>query len=173
MKDTKTIITFLTVIIFMSIATGYIAGYFVYRGYKQKTAYFDKQARLTMGRFRELEGNLQELYSGLERSIDNSRLERRRVLSSIESIKEDIQGWKKGYNVSMSELRGAVEDMKVDRLTRMVENLQGDIDEFELAVQDLNLKLGDIEGRTISRKRDGKSVDLGKISIRKKAKKQK
>lgn len=173
MKDTKTIVTFLTVIIFMSIATGYVTGYFVYRGYKQKTAYLDKQARLTTDRFGELEGNLQELYSSLEGSIDDSRVERRRVLSSIESIKEDIQEWKKGYNVRMSELRWAMEDMKVDKLTRMVENLQDDIDEFELAIQDLNLKLDDTEGRTISGKVDGESVDLGKISVREKAKKQK
>jgi len=173
MKDTKTIGTFLIVIIFMSIAAGYGAGYFVYRDYKQKAAYFDRQARLTMDRFGELEGNLQELYSSLEISIDDSRVEGRRVLSSIESIKENIQEWKKGYNVSMSELRGTIEDMKVDKLTRMVENLQDDIDEFELAVQDLNLKLDNTEGRIISRKVDGESVDLGKISVRKKAEKQK
>lgn len=164
MKDVKTIITSLIVIILISIAAGYGAGYFVYQDYKQKTAYFNEHAQLTLERFAKLESNLGELYSNFENSIDESNVERKKVLSRIESINQDIQEWKDGYKVTISDIKGTMEEMKIGKLTRMVENLQGDIDEFELAVQDLNLKLEDTSG---------KSVDLGRISVRKKAGKQK
>ncbi|MBU4313108.1 MAG: hypothetical protein KJ706_10400 [Candidatus Omnitrophica bacterium] len=170
MKDAKNVITLLIIIILISIAAGYGAGYFVYQDYKQKTAYFDEHTQLTLNKFSELETNLKELYSNFESSIDENSVERKKVLSRIESMNEDIQEWKEGYNAVVSEIKGTIEEMKVDKLTRMVENLQDDVDEFELAVQDLNLKLDDANGSTVTKQRDGGSVDLGRISVHKNTK---
>ncbi|MFC1666294.1 hypothetical protein ACFL0P_00290 [Candidatus Omnitrophota bacterium] len=169
MKSAKIIITLLIVVVLASIAAGYAAGFFVYRQYKEKAVYFDKQVQLTMDKFGGIESNLDELYSAL----DKGKMERENALSKIEKIKEDLQGWKKGYGATLSGLRNAIDDLKVDRLRMAVEGLKGDINDFKMTMQDFDLKLDEYRGKTVNLRADGenvKSVDLGKISVRKRGK---
>lgn len=168
MKEAKAVVILLAVVVFISIAAGYGAGFFVYKDYKQKTAHLDKQAQLTLDKFGELGNNLKKLHSGFENSMEDRRVEREKLLSMIESINEDINEWKEGYKATISEIKGTMDDMKVGKLTRMVENLQGDVDEFEMAVQDLNLKLDAANEKVITTGQQDNSIDLGKISVRKK-----
>ena len=152
MKSTKTITTLLIIGIFISIATAYIAGFFIYRDYKEKTAYLERLAR---NKFEELENNLKDLYITLENMIDEDKIEKQDLLSKLENIKEDIENWKEGYRVAISELRASLEDLKVEALTRMVEKMQDEINEFKTKIQDLDLKIDEVKG----------SVDLGRISV--------
>jgi len=153
MKNLKTMVTLLIVCALVSIAAGYIAGFFVYREYKQKTAYLDEQARSTMDKFGELEGGLKELYVSIENTVSENKMEREDLLSAIEKIKENLKEWERGYRTTLSELKGEIEDLKIGRLTRMVEKLQDEVDDFKMKMQDLELK-DEVEG-----------VDLGKISV--------
>ena len=63
--------------------------------------------------------------------------------------------------VAISDLRGEIEDLKVNKLTRMVQNLEDEVVKFKMKMQDLDLKLDETRGV---------KVDLGKISIKKKGK---
>ncbi|NQT74927.1 MAG: hypothetical protein HQ566_00220 [Candidatus Omnitrophica bacterium] len=153
MKDAKSIITIIAISVVISIIAGYAAGFFVYREYKQKTAYLDEQARSTMDKFGELEGGLKELYVSIENTVSENKMEREDLLSAIEKIKENLKEWERGYRTTLSELKGEIEDLKIGRLTRMVEKLQDEVDDFKMKMQDLELK-DEVEG-----------VDLGKISV--------
>ncbi len=152
MKNAKTIITLLTVVIFASIAAGYAAGFFVYKEYQEKTRHLEEE---TQSRFRDIGNDLSDLYIALEDTTDQNRQEKKEFLTRIEDIREAIKEWEITYKTALSELRGQVKSLKVNRLTRMVENLQSDIEEFKIKIQDMELK-EDING-----------VDLGKISVKK------
>lgn len=160
MKNPKVIAGSLIFVILGSIVAGYVAGFFVYRDYRKKTAYFDKQAQFSLDKFAEMQESLRDLYISLENTADKNNIEREELLSKVEIIKEDIKEWEKGYRSAIVELKEAVEDLRVDKLTRVVENLQDDINGFKVKIQDLELKIDD--------KKDGVKVDLGKISVGKK-----
>ncbi len=153
MKDVKRIITIIAISISISIIAGYAAGFFVYREYKQKTAHLDEQARSTMDKFGELDVNLKELYVSIENTVSENKMEREGLLAAIEKIKGYLKEWERGYRTTLSELKGEIEDLKIGRLTRMVEKLQDEVDDFKMKMQDLELK-DEMEG-----------VDLGKISV--------
>jgi len=152
MKNAKTIVTLLTVVIFASIAAGYAAGFFVYKEYQEKTRHLEEETRNS---FRAMENSIKGLSIALEDTADQNRQERKEFLTRIEDMREGIKEWEATYKIALSELKGQVRSLKVNRLTRMVENLQSDIEEFKIKIQDMKLK-EDIEG-----------VDLGKISVKK------
>lgn len=152
MKSVKAIITLVAVVIFVSIAAGYIAGFFVYKEYRERTAYLEEQVS---NKFNSLEEDVKELYISLGNRVDKNRIEMREILSKADSIKEGIEDWKRKYKTSISELRRSIDDLKVDRLTKMVENLQAELNEYKIKLQDLELK------------DEAQGVDLGKISVEK------
>ncbi len=155
MKNTRTVVALIMISIIVSIGAGYVAGFFVYREYKQRTACLDSQVQSTIDKFGELENNLKDLYVIIENTVDENKAEKKRLLTTIEKIKEYLKGWERGYRRTVSELKEEIEDLKIGRLTRMVEKMQDEIDEFKMKIQDLELK-DELEG-----------VDLGKISVKK------
>ena len=159
----KRIAKLLVVIILSSIVCGYGAGFFIYRQHKEKIAYFDKQTRFASDKFAELEDNLKDVYTALENTLDENKIERKELLLKVGSIKEAIGDWQEGYRVAISTLKAEVKNLRVGKLTRMVENMQSDIDGFKMKVQDLELKLDDAKGNVLGASRD---VSLGKISVR-------
>lgn len=152
MKNVKTIIVLLMIVVLISIAAGYVAGFYVYREYKEKTTYLEKQAQ---DKFGALEKDLRDLSVTLENTMEENKIGMEDVLSKAEVIKEEIEEWKKGYSTVISQLRAEIEDLKVGRLRRMVEKLQGEIDGFKVKIQDMELK------------DEMNAVDLGKISVEK------
>lgn len=151
MKNAKAIVALLLICILVSIAAGYVAGFYVYRKYRQKTEYLEEQAE---SKFKEVDKNLRDLYSSFENKMDENKTERKEVLSKLEELRENIKEWERGYRVALLELRGKVEDLKVERLRMTVEKMQDEIKEFRMKVQDLELK-SEMGG-----------VDLGKISVK-------
>lgn len=152
MKNAKTIILLLIVLVLISIVAGYVAGFYVYKEYKTKTEHLERQ---TQNKFGTLEKNLKELYVALENTVDKNKAEVQGILSELEAIREDIEKWNRGYRVIVAELKGEIDNLKIDKLTRMVEKLQSEIDSFKIKIQDLELK------------DEIKEVDLGKISVEK------
>ncbi|MBU1147769.1 MAG: hypothetical protein KKD11_05390 [Candidatus Omnitrophica bacterium] len=165
MKDTKLMSGLLTMVIFFSIGAGYVAGYFVYTDYKERTAYLDSQARFAIGKFEDMEKDLKKLYITLQNTADEGKIETKKVLSRIETIKEDISEWESGYKTTVSNLRGDIDDLKVDKLTRMVERLQRDINGFKMRVQDMDLKIDEASGNALGIRKEAINIDLGKISV--------
>lgn len=170
MKDTKSLVTLLIIIILLSIAAGSVAGFFVYRDYKENSAYLSRRVQSTMDKFGDLESNLKDLYVTLENTMDEGEIERKKVLSKIESIKEDVLGWESGYRAAILQLKAEIDNLKVGKLTRTVENLQDDVKSFKMKIQDLELKLDDARGNIESNKGNFKGVDLGRISVKGKKK---
>lgn len=164
MKNINAIIGLLIFLIIISIAAGYTAGFFVYRDYREKTACLEKQAE---DRFGKVEDSLKDLYISLEKTMDENSIERKKALVVIEGIKEDIEAWKRGYASTIAELGKTIENLKVERLTNMVENLQDNIEEFRMTMQDLELKVEEAGEKITGSKTDPNSIDLGKISVKK------
>ena len=155
MKNMKTLVILLTIFILISLLAGYFAGSFVYKDYRRRTADLENE---TKDKFNELENSLKDLYVTIDNSVDKNSIERRELLANIEAIKEDIREWEAGYRMTLSELKAAMEEQGIEKLTRMVENLQEGMDRFEVKVQDLDLKIDEV-GRD-------KSVNLGRISVK-------
>jgi len=164
MKHAKTIITLLLVLIIISIAAGYTAGFFVYNKYKEETAQMEKQAQT---KFKDIDSGLKELYVTLQNGMDKNNIERKRLLSNIEGMKDDLRDWKKGYRASISELKKTIEDLRVERLTRIVEDMQDDINGFKVRMQDLDLKMDEVRKEAGSSGMHPDNIDLGRISIKK------
>lgn len=161
-------IKLLIVIIFASIAAGYVAGFFVYRDYREKAAYLDSQTQFAMNKFGEMEGNLKELYVSLDNTVDKNSIEKKELLSKIEEMREDIKEWEIGYRATLLGLKKTIEGLNVDKLTRIVEKMQKDIDEFRVDVQDMGLKLDEVRGTDkVAGSTKPEGVDLGKISVKK------
>ena len=139
------------------LSAGYLAGSFVYKDYRRRTAYLEKEIK---DKFGELKNSLKDLYVTIDNTVDKNAIERKELLSKIEIIKEKIREWEAGYRKTLSELKAAMEEQGIEKLKRMVENLQEDMDRLEITAQDLDLKIDEV-GRD-------KSVDLGKISVKKK-----
>ena len=139
----------------VSLSAGYLAGSFVYKDYRRRTAYLEKE---TKDKFGKLENSLKDLYVTIDNTVDKNAIERKELLSKIEIVKEEIRKWEAGYRKTLSELKAAIEEQGIEKLKRMVENLQEDMDRFEITAQDLDLKIDEV-GRD-------KSVDLGKISVK-------
>ncbi|MDP8229891.1 MAG: hypothetical protein P9L93_02180 [Candidatus Gorgyraea atricola] len=165
MKNAKLASGLLTMVIFFSIGAGYVAGYFVYTDYKEKTAYLDSRTRFAIDKFKEMEKDLKKLYIALENTADENKIETRKVLSRLEAIKEDIGEWKSGYKTTVSQLRGDIDDLKVDKLSRMVKRLQRDINGFKMRVQDMDLKIDEARGNSPGIRKEAINIDLGKISV--------
>ncbi|MFC1621324.1 hypothetical protein ACFL2G_03360 [Candidatus Omnitrophota bacterium] len=165
MKNAKLTSGLLIMVIFFSIGSGYIAGYFVYTDYKEKTAYLDSRTRFAIGKFEEMEKDLKKLYIALQDTADESKMETRKVLSRLEAISEDIGEWKSGYKATVSQLRGDIDDLKVGKLTRMVDRLQSDINGFKMKVQDMDLKIDEARGDGLGHRKEALNIDLGKISV--------
>jgi hypothetical protein len=165
MRDTRLIISLLITVIIFSIAAGYTAGFFIYRDYKEKAVYFDRQNQIAIDKFGALDENLKGLYTALENVADENKAEKKELLAKIEAIKEDTKEWEKGYRATLLELKETVEGLKMDQLTRIVENLQDEINEFKIKVQDLDLKLDETKGIRSTDKEETRGVDLGKISV--------
>jgi len=162
MKNTgKTVVSLIIVILLVSIFAGYVAGFIIYKEYREKTKYYDMQAQFTLDKFEKLESNLKDLYSTLSNTVDQNMIVRKKLLSTIKNMNDDIQDWKKGYGATLSDIRDEINDLEIGRLRRMVEKLQDDIDAFKMTIQDLELK------------DELKGIDLGKISVQKKEKKKK
>lgn len=151
MKNAKAIFTLLLICILVSIGAGYVAGFYVYREYREKTEYLEAQAR---NKFKDVEKNLQDLYLTLENKFDENKIEREKALSKLEEIRDNIKEWERGYRAALLQLRGKIEDLKVERLRMTVEKMQNEMKEFRMKVQDMELK-NEMEG-----------VDLGKISVK-------
>lgn len=164
MKNANAIITLLIFLIVASIAAGYAAGFFVYREYQQKTACLERQVE---DRFGKVEDSLKDFYISLENAMDENKIERKKALAVVEKMKEDMEEWKKGYASAIAELGRTIENLKVERLTRMVENLQDNIDDFRMTMQDLDIKVEEVRGARADSKIDPNSIDLGKISVKK------
>ena len=124
MNTSKKISSLLIGIMLASIGAGYAAGYFVYKQYTVKTAEMERQSGLN---YEKLQKELKEFYVTLENTIDENKMDRARFTEHIEKIKEDLKGWEKGYRESLAGLQTEIENLKVDRLTYMVEKLQEDI----------------------------------------------
>ena len=155
MKNIKRLVILLAVFILVSLSAGYLAGSFVYKDYRRRTAYLEKE---TKDKFGKLENSLKDLYVTIDNTVDKNAIERKELLSKIEIVKEEIRKWEAGYRKTLSELKAAIEEQGIEKLKRMVENLQEDMDRFEITAQDLDLKIDEV-GRD-------KSVDLGKISVK-------
>lgn len=151
MKNAKAIFMLLLICILVSIGAGYVAGFYVYREYREKTEYLEAQAR---NKFKDVEKNLQDLYLTLENKFDENKIEREKALSKLEEIRDNIKEWERGYRAALLQLRGKIEDLKVERLRMTVEKMQDEMKEFRMKVQDMELK-NEMEG-----------VDLGKISVK-------
>lgn len=165
MKNAKLMSGLLMMAIFFSIGAGYVAGYFVYTDYKERTAYLDSQARFAIGKFDDMEKDLKELYIALQNTADEGKIETKKVLSRLEAINEDISEWKNGYKATVSRLRGDIDDLKVDKLARMVDRLQSDINGFKMKVQDMDLKIDEASGNGLGIRKEAINIDLGKISV--------
>lgn len=173
MKPSKIIMTFLIAIMLVSIGAGYVAGYLVYKQYSTRTAELERQTELKYG---ELQKGLKDFYVTLENTVDANRLDRAKFLAHIEKIKEDLKGWEKGYRQALADLKNEVEDLGVDRLTRMVEGLQNDVYGFKVTIQDLDLKLDEVRGVATdlrSLREQDLGIDLGRISVGSKGNKKK
>lgn len=157
-KNAKTMGTLLIFVILGSIVAGYVAGFSVYRDYREKTAYFDRQVQITLDKFMEMQDNMNGLYTSLENTVDKNNIAREELVSKLEAIKGDIREWEREQHDAVVELKEAMDGLKVDKLARMVENLQGDVNGFKLKIQDLELKIDD-------KKESAVKVDLGKISV--------
>ncbi len=166
-EKTKTIFILSIVIISLSIISGYLAGYYIYKEHKEKAAYLDEQIQSILYRFGRIENDLIGLYSDL----DENKIERKKVLLKLEDIRGDIEEWKNGYKTTVLRLRSSIEDMKVDRLTRTVERLQDEINRFKMMVQDLDMKIDSSRAQAIGSGLDINSIDLGRISVKKEDKK--
>jgi len=154
MKDTKRLVSLLITIIFLSIAAGGVAGFFVYRDYKENTAHLGRRVQSTMDKFGMLEDNLKDIYVTLENTMDESAIERKQVLDKIEAMKEGLRNWETEYRDAMLQLKADMDNLKVEKLTRTVENLRSDIRGFKMKMQDMELRMDDTKG-----------VDLGRISV--------
>ena len=163
MKNAKVIITLLVFLIIVSIAAGYLAGFFVYKEYKERTAYLEKQAEV---RFGSIENALKKLYVTLENTMDENKIERKKTLAVVGDMKEGIEGWKRGYAATIVELRETINNLKVEKLTRMVENLQDNISGFKMTMQDLDIKIDDVRDRKANSETNLNSVNLGRISVK-------
>ena len=157
MSEEKTNSRLLIIIVFVLVAIGYIIGFFLYMEHKQKTEYYQGQAQAAIDKIEKLEKNLKGFFISLENTRDKYRLEREDLSSTVGYIKKDIKEWEKKYMTAISELREEIEDLKINRLTRMVENLEDEIVKFKMKVQDIDLKLN--EGTSAD-------IDLGKISVK-------
>ncbi len=161
MKDTRKVVTIVIFFIVFSIVAGYAAGYLVYKEYKKKTAILEREAK---EKFEKLELSLKSLYGALENTMDENKIERKKALAVVEDIREGIGEWKKDQASIIAELKDTIKQLKVGKLTRMVENLQDDIDKFKMTVQDLDIKVDEVtrgEGAGLD------NVDLGRISVKK------
>lgn len=155
MDNTKVKVTIWIVIMSILIASGYILGFFAYKDYEEN---FNRQVEFTLNKFENLENNLRNFSITFENAIDKNKIERKQAVSQIQSIKENFKDLENKYNTALSEIRREIENLKVDRLTAVVENLQNDINELKKQIQDLEIK------------EDVKGVDLGKISVEKEEK---
>lgn len=164
MKNAKVIIALLVFLIIISIAAGYLAGFFVYKEYKEKTAYLEKQAE---DRFGRVESTLKKLYVTLKNTMDENKIERKKALAVVGDIKEGIKEWKRRHMATISELKEAIDDLKVEKLTRMVENLQDDIIGFKMTMQDLDIKIDEVRDKKAKSEMNLNSVNLGRISVKK------
>ncbi len=158
---------FSIIVLFALLVGTYIIGYFIYQDYRERTAYLDEQAQFAMDRFRELEEDMKDIDVALLNATDENKIEMRKVLSQMESMQEIMKDWKAGYNKAVSDLKGEISDLKVSRLRRRMEKLQGEIDGFRMAMQDWDLKIYD-DNRALTYKEGIEGVDLGKISVKKK-----
>ncbi|MFC1624526.1 hypothetical protein ACFL28_04365 [Candidatus Omnitrophota bacterium] len=171
MKDEKSRVKIWVIIIFFLIGGGYIQSFFAYKGYQENLR---EERQFTMDKFDELDDSLKGFSVTFRNEMDESKIEREKVLSKMEDVKDDIQGLKTGYKTAVSELKATIKDLKINMLTRVVENLQDDIDEFKMTVQDLEAKLDEARGGTKDLKaaKEGiEGIDLGKISVKKSARK--
>lgn len=155
----------------VSIGAGYAAGYFVYKQYTTKTAEMERQAGLN---YEKLQKELKDFYVTLENTIDENKIDRAQFVAHIEKIKEDLKGWEKGYRESLAGLQSEIENLKIDRLTYMVEKLQDDIQGFRMTVQDMDMQMDEVRGAAADirnlREQD-LGIDLGRISVGKSDKK--
>ncbi|MBU1852792.1 MAG: hypothetical protein KJ957_01950 [Candidatus Omnitrophica bacterium] len=159
--ENKKITVILLAIIAGLITAGYAVGFFIFMDYRQKTIYLDKQTQVAIERFEAIESSLQKLSMNLENTIDKNRLQKEDLLAEIEVIEGEMHDWKNGCGTILSEIKGQIDELEIDRLTRRVENIQDDINKFKTEIQDLDLKIDDT-------RRDVKfNVDLGKISVKK------
>jgi len=158
MGQGRTISRLLISVTLVLVVLSYVAWFFIYVEYREKTVYFQNQALVALDKIENLEGNIKGLYVALENSKDENTLERKNLLFAMEDIKKGVKLWERKYIAAISELRGEVEALKVDKLTRMVENLEDEIVNFKVKVQDLDLKLDEARGV---------NVDLGRISVKK------
>ncbi len=156
------------VVLFALLIATYVMGYFIYNDYKEKTLYLDSQAQLAMDKFKKLEEGVKDIDIALSSATDENKIEMRKVLSQLESMQEILKDWKAGYNRAVSDLKGEISDLKVSRLRRRMEKLQDEIDEFKMAMQDWDLKIYD-DNRALTYREGIEGVDLGKISVKKKA----
>ncbi|MBU0759128.1 MAG: hypothetical protein KKC66_03305 [Candidatus Omnitrophica bacterium] len=164
-KKGNTIVGVLILIILVSIAAGYGAGYFVYKDYKRKTAEMETQAEKKYGKIQE---DIKGFYVKLENTMDENRMERAKFLAYIEKTKEDLKGWERGYRQSLADLKDEIEGLKIDRLSHMVENMQDDVAGFRMSIQDLDLKLDEVRGVAADMKNlreQDLGIDLGKIFV--------
>lgn len=164
MKSARVIIVLLVFLIIVSIAAGYLAGFFVYKEYKEKTAILEKQVK---DRFGSVENNLKKLYATMENTMDENKIERKKALAVARDIKKGIEEWEKGYMATIVELKDIIDDLKVEKLTRRVENLQDDIAGFKMTMQDLDIKIDEVRDKKANSRANLDSVNLGRISVKK------
>ncbi len=155
MKNTRLLLILTGAVMFAAIFAGYYAGILYYKEYQRKSAYFDKK----ITKVSELEKSLGDLYHSLENAEDEKEMDKKEILSKIEEIRHEIRSWQVEQRAAIADLRSGMDELKVDRLERLVLNLREEMNEFRMSVQDLNIKVDEIEKE--------KSVDLGRISVTK------
>lgn len=138
------------IILFILISGGYALGFFFYNDYKED---FNRYTQITAEKFEEAKNDLKELSIAFENTRDKNEMEKAKLLSEIELLREEVQNLKREYAAAVSEVKRTIDDLGIDRLTRMVENLQDNVEGFRITIQDLKLK------------EEAKSIDLGRISV--------
>lgn len=105
MKGSR-IFSAITVLVLILLIANYIAGFLIYREYKEKADFFDRQIRFARNRFIESQNELKNIYDRLQDIENSSRSERGAILSKIRTMERSIENWQNEYTAALSEIIG-------------------------------------------------------------------
>ncbi len=108
------IMIILVIIMLILLAGSDVVGYFVYKEYKEKIAYFDEQNQLISNKFADLGRGLEGVRFTLEDIVNSSGAERKRVFSRINDLREDIKNLQDEYAIIVTDLREQIRSLKGD-----------------------------------------------------------
>jgi chromosome segregation ATPase len=118
-------------VVFILLAINIVTSLYFFKQYKENLNYFDQQNWLTRVKLENMEKTMEgykgtienlntqftnyaENISSLDKKIGAGEEDRKDMLTKIEAIKSDIQGWQKSYNNILNEIKERTDILKTN-----------------------------------------------------------